>query len=186
MTTPFTLAPGRLTLSVTDEDHVIGPATAPATLVEYGDYQCPHCGLAHPAVQDLLRVRGRHVRYVFRHFPLTSLHPHAEMAAEAAEAAGARGRFWRMHDWLFDHQDRIRPGRLIEGVAALVLPTDEVIAEINNHVYLDRVQRDFAGGVRTGVRGTPTFFVNGERHNGGYSLPGLLEAVDRVLQASGR
>jgi protein-disulfide isomerase len=112
MTTPFQVS-GRLTVPVNDSDHVLGPDTAPVTLVEYGDYECPFCGAAHPVVQDLLRLREGTIRYVYRHFPLSNVHPHAELAAETAEAAGARGRFWAMHDWLFTHQDELSPGALL-------------------------------------------------------------------------
>src|SRR4051812_34785038 len=99
MTTPFRVTTGRLAAPVTDDDHIRGPATAPVTLVEYGDYQCPYCGMAHPITQELLRERPNLVRFVFRHFPLTNVHPFAEVAAETAEAAGAHQRFWQMHDW---------------------------------------------------------------------------------------
>jgi protein-disulfide isomerase len=186
MITPFTVTPARLTLPVTDDDHIIGPATAPATLVEYGDYQCPYCGLAHPAVQELLRLRPHTLRYAYRHFPLIAVHPYAEVAAETAEAAGARGRFWQMHDWLFSHQDRLDPVHLPDGVAHVGLPADEVLGEVNSRVYRDRIERDFASGVRSGVNGTPTFFVNGYRHDGGYSMPELLDAVDRAAEAARR
>jgi len=184
VTTPFTSAPGRLTLPVTDDDHVIGAATAPATLVEYGDYQCPYCARAYPAVQELLRLRADRLRYVYRHFPLVAVHPYAELAAETAEAAGARGRFWPMHDWLFDHQDWIDPAHLADGVLQVGLPAEEAVAEINSHRYHTRVERDFASGTRSGVHGTPTFFVNGYRHDGGYSVAELVEAVDHAAETA--
>jgi len=184
MTTPFTVASAWLREPVTDDDHSVGPATAPATLVEYGDYQCPYCGMARPIVQELLRLRTRTVRYVYRHFPLISVHPYAEMAAEAAEAAGARGRFWRMYDWLFEHQDVLDPAHLADGVADVGLPVDEVIDEVNNRTYRERIKRDFVGGARSGVNGTPTFFLNDHRHIGGYSLPELLDAVDRAADSA--
>src|SRR4029453_6684207 len=126
MTTPFAVTSDRLQSPVTDDDHSIGPATAPATLVEYGDYQCAYCGIAHPVVQELLRQRADTLRYVYRHFPLVSVHPYAETAAETAEAGGARGRFWQMHDWLFERQDRIDPVHLAGGIADVGLPVDEV------------------------------------------------------------
>jgi protein-disulfide isomerase len=180
MTTPFRTTTGRLAAPVTDEDHIRGPATAPVTLVEYGDYQCPYCGMAHPIVQELLRERPDVVRFVFRHFPLTNVHPFAEVAAETAEAAGARQRFWQMHDWLFEHQDQFDPVHLAAGVEEVGLPVDEVIQEVNDHIYLDRIRRDFVSGARSGVNGTPTFFINGLRHDGGYALPELLAAVDQA------
>jgi protein-disulfide isomerase len=183
MTTPFTVPPARLVLPVTDDDHIIGPETAPVTLVEYGDYQCPYCGFAYPAVKELLRLRGDVVRFAFRHFPLMEVHPFAELAAETAEAAGVRGRFWQMHDWLFEHQELIDPVHLAQGIADVGLPADEVVDEVNKHVHLDRIQRDFASGVRSGVGGTPTFFVNNFRHEGGYSVPELVDAVDQAAEA---
>ncbi len=179
MTTPYQVS-GRLTAPVNDSDHVLGPDTAPVTLVEYGDYECPFCGAAHPVVQDLLRLREGTVRYVYRHFPLSNVHPHAELAAETAEAAGARGRFWAMHDWLFTHQDELSLGGLLRAAEELGLPAAEVDREIRGHMYLDRIRRDFISGVRSGVNGTPTFFVNGIRHDGGHSLAELTMAVDEA------
>jgi protein-disulfide isomerase len=133
-------------------------------------------------VQELLRLRPTTVRFAYRHFPLTNIHPYTEVAAEAAEAAGRRRRFWQMHDWLFDHQDQFDPIHLAAGLEEVGLPVDEIIAELNDHMYLDRIRRDFVGGARSGVNGTPTFFVNGVRHDGGYSLPELLAAVDAAAQ----
>jgi protein-disulfide isomerase len=184
MTTPFTITTGRLVAPVTDEDHVLGPATAPVTLVEYGDYQCPYCAIAHPIVQELLRERPDPVRYVYRHFPLTNVHPYAEVAAETAEDAGRHRRFWRMHDWLFTHQDQLDPVRLVAGLDEVGLPVDEVVRNVNDHVHSDRIRRDFVSGARSGVNGTPTFFVNGVRHGAGYSLPELLAAVDGATSAT--
>jgi protein-disulfide isomerase len=184
MTTQFTVTSDRLQAPVTDDDHSIGPATAPVTLVEYGDYQCLYCGMAHPLVQELLRQRADTLRYVYRHFPFVSVHPYAETAAETAEAAGVRGRFWHMHEWLFEHQDRINPVHLVDGIADVGPLVDEVVEEVDNQVYRDRVQRDFVSGVRSGVNGTPTFFVNGRRHSGGYSLAELLDAVDLAAAAT--
>ena len=183
MTTPFQVTVARLTIPVGDDDHVLGPDVAPVTLVEYGDYQCPYCGQAFLVVHDLLRLRGESMRFVFRHFPLTNVHPYAELAAEVAEAAAARGKFWEMHDWLFEHQRNINPRHLMVGVEQLGLPSDEIAREVSGHQLLDRVRRDFVGGVRSGVNGTPTFYVNGVRHDGGYTLDELLEAVDEAAEA---
>jgi protein-disulfide isomerase len=182
MTTPFRVTTGRLAAPVNEDDHVLGPATAPVTLVEYGDYQCPYCGMAHPIMKELLRQRPEVVRYIFRHFPLTNIHPYAEVAAETAEAAARRDRFWPMHDWVFDHQDRLDPVHLATGVEEVSLPVDEVIHEVNDHIYLDRIRRDFVSGARSGVNGTPTFYINGVRHDGGYSLPEMLGAVDQAAE----
>jgi protein-disulfide isomerase len=178
MTTPLRVMTGRLSAPVTEQDHIRGPMSAPVTLLEYGDYQCPYCAGAHPIVQDLLQQRPDTVRFVFRNFPLTNAHPHAEIASETAEAAAARDRFWQMHDWLFEHQDEFNPEYVRVAAEQLGLPPDAIDREVNEHLYLDRIQRDFAGGIRSGVNGTPTFYLNEARHDGGYSLPELIAAVD--------
>jgi protein-disulfide isomerase len=178
-TTPFHIDTGRLVDPVTADDHVRGPDSAPVTLVEYGDYQCPYCGQAYPIVEALLGQRPDTVRFVFRHFPLTDLHPNAELAAELAEAAAARGQFWRAHDWLFTHQRQIDAEHLRQ-VADEIDPTGAAERDLERRTYDDRIRRDFINGVRSGVNGTPTFYVNGIRHDGGYSLPELVRAVDKA------
>ncbi|GAA5180760.1 DsbA family protein [Rugosimonospora acidiphila] len=183
MTTPLQVSPARLTVPVQEYDHVCGPDQAAVTLVEYGDYQCPYCAAAHPIINDLLRERPETLRFAFRHFPLTNVHPYSEMAAETAEAAGVRDRFWQMHAWLYEHQNQFQPAFVATAVDQVGLPGDTVAREVNEHLYLDRVQRDFAGGIRSGVNGTPSFFINGIRHDGGYTLGELIEAVD---SAAGR
>jgi len=183
-TTPFLVTRPRLTVPVDETDHVRGPEHASVTLVEYGDFQCPYCGAAYPVVEALLAQRPETVRFAYRHFPVTNVHPYAELAAETAEAAGARGRFWPMHHWLFEHQAELDPAGLLVGAAQVGLPPDAVELEVMGHVYLDKVQRDFASGVRSGVNGTPTFFINGLRHDGGYSLADLLQAVDAAVDSS--
>jgi protein-disulfide isomerase len=183
MTTPLGYATGRLAVPVDDSDHVRGAADASVTVVEYGDYQCPFCGRAHPAVRELLRLRPSTVRLVYRHFPLTNVHPYAEVAAEFAEAAGARQQFWPMHDWLFENQELIEPRSLLRAAEAFGLDVESVEREVTDDRYLDRIRRDFVGGVRSGVNGTPTFFVNGVRHDLGYSVPELLAAVDEAAAA---
>jgi len=181
-TTPFQVTVARLVIPVGPDDHTIGPADAPVSLVEYADFQCPYCGMAHAILQDLLRLRRETIRFTFRHFPLTNVHPYAELAAEVSEAAATRDKFWPMQDWLFEHQRSINPRQLMVGVEQLGLPSDEVADEVGAHLYLDRVRRDFVGGVRSGVNGTPTFYVNGVRHDGGYALDELLEAVDEAAE----
>lgn len=180
MRTPLQVTVSRLRLPVTEDDHIRGAADAAVTLVEYGDFQCPHCAAAHPNLEEVLRQRADSVRLVFRHFPLTNVHPHAELAAETAEAASEHGRFWEMHDWLFEHQEQLDPVHLALGAEQVGLPVDEVAGEVNNHVRLDRIRRDFVSGIRSGVNGTPMFFVDGIRHDGGYALPDLLAAVDQA------
>jgi protein-disulfide isomerase len=171
----------RLTLPVSGRDHILGPETAAVTLLEYGDYECPYCGAAHPIVKQLLGMMGDDIRYAFRHFPLSQVHPHAQMAAEAAEAAGRQGRFWEMHDMLFTHQRQLNPGDLVSYAAALRLDLAEFARDVNTHAFAPRVREDFLSGIRSGVNGTPTFFVNGVRHNGGWDLESLLEAVQAAV-----
>ncbi|WP_326556465.1 DsbA family protein [Micromonospora sp. NBC_01796] len=180
MTTPMQVTSSKLRVPITDDDHVRGPAEAPVTLVEYADLQCPYCGQAYHRLHELLRQRPETVRLVFRHFPLSNVHPYAELAAETVEAAGVRDQFWAMHDWIFEHQDQLDPVHLSMGCQQLGLPEDEVADEVARHVHLDRVRRDFVGGIRSGVNGTPTFFVNGVRYDGSYELPELLAAVDQA------
>ncbi|MFC7546115.1 DsbA family protein [Plantactinospora sp. GCM10030261] len=180
MRTTLQVTSDRLRDPVTAEDHVRGPVDAPVTIVEYADFQCPYCGEAYPNLREVLRQRADTVRLVFRHFPVANVHPYAEMAAETAEAAGARGHFWAIHDWLFDHQEQLDPVHMSLGVQQAGVDADEVSAEVNAHRRLDRVRRDFVGGIRSGVHGAPTFFVNGVRHEAGHALPDLLAAVDRA------
>jgi protein-disulfide isomerase len=161
-------------------DHIRGPVTAPVTLVEYGDYQCPYSAHVQPVVLAVLAARPADVRLVYRHFPLTNVHPLAELAAEAAESAGARGRFWEMHDWLYEHPERFSVEELRAVMPAMGLPVSEVAREVEEHRYLGRIRSDFVGAVRSGVSGTPTFFINGFRHNQGQTLADLLSAVDAV------
>ena len=167
----------RLTVPVNENDHVLGPETATVTLVEYGDYECPFCGAAHVVLKEFLRVAGDDVQYVFRHFPMSQIHQFALPAAEAAEAAGAQGKFWEMHDLLFTNQDRLGPADLVGYAQALGLDLERFALEVDQHVHQPRIRQDFMSGIRSGVNGTPTFFVNGVRHNGGYDLESLLAAV---------
>jgi protein-disulfide isomerase len=155
-----------LSIPVSSNDHIQGPPDAPAILVEYGDYQCPKCAQAHPAVKALQERFEGALCLVFRNMPMTQIHPHAQLAAEAAEAAGAQGKFWEMHDALYENQRYLRP----ELIATLAgeLKLDIALFENNlaAHRFRERVRRDFMGGVRSGVNGTPTFFINGERYDG--------------------
>jgi protein-disulfide isomerase len=184
LTSPLTTTGGWLAVPVDDRDHVLGPEDAPVTLVEYGDFQCPYCARAHPIVQELLRRRTNLLRFAYRHFPLINVHPYAELAAEAAEAAGARGRFWPVHDWLFANQDRLSPVTLIAALVGMGLDGEAIAGELRDHDFLDKVQSDFVSGVRSGVNGTPAFFINGMRYEGGHSLPELVTAVDAAARAS--
>ncbi len=168
----------RLTPPVTERDHGRGPATAPVTLVEYGDYECPYCGTAYPVIKELRRRLGDRLRVVFRNFPRADRHPHARQAAEAAEAAAAQGKFWEMHDTLFEHFSALEDADLVRYAAALGLDVPRFERDLAEHAYAPRVEEDVRGGVRSEVNRTPTFFVNGVRHEGFFSLPALLEAVE--------
>ncbi len=161
-------------------DHVQGPAHAPATLVEYGDYECPYCGEAYPVVKALQERLGNQLRFVFRNFPLSEAHPHAEHAAEAAEAAGAQGKFWEMHDMLYENQDALDAEDLVRYAKALRLDVPRFVKELAEHAHAERVREDFRSGVRSGVNGTPTFFINGVRHDGPFDLDSLLAAIEEA------
>ena len=172
-----------LKVPVTSGDHSLGPADAPVTLVEYGDYECLHCGLAHPIVKLVLRQFGRRLRFVFRHFPLTQVHPNAQPAAESAEYAGAHDRFWEMHDGIYENQDRLGLPLLFALAGTLGLSEEGLRNALINETYAPKVRGDFLGGVRSGVNGTPTFFINGKRHDGSYELDDLVAAVEVHLGA---
>jgi protein-disulfide isomerase len=168
-----------LTIPVSEgRDHIQGPADAPVTLVEYGDFQCPYCGRAYPIVKEVQSRLGDRLRFVFRDFPITTSHPNAEHAAEAAEAAGAQDRFWEMHDHLFQNQKRLRDQDLHRYAEELGLDVTRFDQEMADHVYADRVREDFMGGVRSGVNGTPTFYINGARHDGSYEVDELVAALE--------
>jgi protein-disulfide isomerase len=169
---------GQLTVPVGENDHIQGPASASITLVEYGDYECPYCGAAYPIVKELQRRLGDRMRFVFRNFPITTAHPHAEHAAEAAEAASAQGKFWEMHDELYEHQQALLDGDLEAYAEAVGLDVERWVRDMEGQAYAERVRSDFMSGVRSGVNGTPTFFINGRRHNGAYDLETLLAAIE--------
>ena len=171
----------KLKVHVGPADHISGDEHAPVTLVEYGDYECPHCGHAHPIVQAVRKHFGKQLRFVFRNFPLTQIHPHAEMAAEAAEFAASKGRFWEMHDAIFENQALLGDQLLADLAEGLGLPLVELRVALENHEFLPKVKEDFMGGVRSGVNGTPTFFLNGERYEGSWEYGDLVEAIESVM-----
>jgi protein-disulfide isomerase len=170
----------RLSVPVSARDHVQGSADAPVTLLEYGDYECPYCGEAYPIVKALQKQLGSGVRFVFRNFPLGNMHPHATLAAEAAEVVGAHGKFWEMHDMLYEHQRALAEPDLVRYAEGLGVDARTFTAELRRPAYADRVREDFASGVRSGVNGTPTFYINGVRHNGSYDLEELLRAINHA------
>ena len=174
-----------LVLPVSEErDHVQGPLDAPVTLVEYGDYECPYCGAAYPIVKEVQARMADRLRFVFRNFPITTSHPHAEHAAEAAEAAAAQGRFWEMHDYLYEHQRQLEDPDLHDYAEQLGLDVETFDQDLAAHRHAERVREDFMSGVRSGVNGTPTFYINGTRHDGSYELEPLLTAVERAAEQS--
>jgi protein-disulfide isomerase len=170
---------------VSDRDHAQGAADAPVTLVEYGDYECPHCGRAYPIIKDVQRRLGSRLRFVFRNFPLAEAHPHAQHAAEAAEAAASQGQYWEMHDALFEHQRALADAHLLEYAVTLGLDAEQFRQELASHAHARHVRADFLGGIRSGVNGTPTFFINDVRHDDAWdadTLARALEAAVRVPQ----
>jgi protein-disulfide isomerase len=165
---------------VSDRDHSEGLPDAPVTLVEYGDYECPHCGAAFPIVEELRKQLGDRLRFVFRQFPLSQIHPHAELAAEAAEAAGTRDRFWQMHRMLMTHQNALGSRQLVHYASELGIDAAWFSAALAGHQFQARVKDDFMSGVRSGVNGTPTFFINGKRHDGPFDLSSLIAAIEEA------
>jgi protein-disulfide isomerase len=168
---------GRLVLPVSERDHVLGPPDARATLVEYGDYECPFCGQAYPIIKTVLRRLGPRLRFAYRHFPLTEIHPFALPAAEAAEAAGVQGRFWPMHDLLYENQHALDDRSLVRYAEALGLDVPRFVAELGEHTYEPKIREHFMSGVRSGVNGTPTFFINGIRHDSPWDVDTLADAL---------
>jgi protein-disulfide isomerase len=150
-------------------------------LVEYGDYECPHCGHAYPIVKRVQQHFGSRLGFVFRNFPLREAHPHAEMAAETAEFAGDRQRFWEMHDAIFENQESISAEMLMSLAEDLEMSATDLRRALETGTYRPRVQEDFGGGARSGVNGTPTFFINGRRHDGAFELEDLVGAIQSEL-----
>ena len=166
-------------------DHIQGSADAPVTLVEYGDFQCPYCGRAYQIVKRVQARMGDRLRFVFRNFPISTSHPYAEQAAEAAEAGAAQARFWEMHDRLFENQKRLRNEDLHRYAEELGLDVERFGQELAGHIYAERVHEDFLGGVRSGVNGTPTFYINGARYDGSYEADELVAALEQAAREGG-
>ena len=180
MSHPFELA-----VPVGAADHVLGGEHAPVTIVEYGDFECPNCRQAAPAVKLILEhFRGK-VRLVWRHLPLEGVHPHALNAALAAEAAGAQGRFWPMHDVLFENQAHLKTSQLLGYARRLELDTARFEADLEEQIYLQRVREQIESGEKSGARGTPTFFVNGSIQDVSFGLQALRERVARLIDRPG-
>lgn len=170
----------RLSPPVSARDHAEGSEDAVVTLVEYGDYECPHCGRAYPIVKEIQKRLGSRLRFVFRNFPLVQIHPHAQHAAEAAEAAAVQGKFWEMHDVIFEHQNALDDRHLVGYSADLSLDKARFQQELTSHTHATRVREDFLSGIKSGVNGTPTFFINGIRHDDSWDVDTLQEALTRA------
>ena len=170
-----------LTLPVSERDHMEGSAGAPLTLVEYGDYQCPYCGMAYPVVKQIQKTLGKKLRFVFRNFPLTQAHPYAKIAGEAAEAAGLLGKFWPMHDTIYENQDDLNPDSLARWALGLGLKDEALKEAIKSPEIAKRIKEDRTSGIRSGANGTPTFFINGVRHDGSPDYDALLAALESEL-----
>ena len=181
-----------LRIPVGEHDHAQGPTDAPVTLVEYGDFQCPHCGRAYPIVREIQQRLGDRLRFVFRNFPLTEIHPQALHAAQAAESVGAQlgeAGFWRMHGAIFEHQQDSRTAlsdrHLARYAGEAGADADAVLRDLESGAHVERVEADFSGGVRSGVNGTPTFFVNGARYDGDWTdVDAFAAALERAAQAA--
>ena len=169
-----------LTPPVGELDHADGAAGARVTLVEYGDYECPSCGEAFATIQEVRRAFGPNLRFVFRHFPLRSSHPHALAAAKAAEAAGAQGKFWAMHERLFQHQTQLAEADLLKHARKLGLDLERFQRDMASRTAELRIREDLAGGARSGVNGTPTLFIDGERYGGPHDRVSLIDALARA------
>ena len=177
----------RLSLPVGGRDHIEGPPDAPIVLVEYGDYQCPYCGAAYPIVKRIQTHLGDKLRFVFRNFPITNSHPQAQWAAETAEAAAAQGKFWEMHDYLYENQASLGDESFFEKFEKKIkLDTAKLRRDVAQHVDSARIQEDYMSGIRSGVNGTPTFFINDLRYDGYPEFGPLTAALKEAEKASGR
>jgi protein-disulfide isomerase len=167
-----------LTVPVSARDHIAGSLDAPFQLLEYGDYECPFCGMAYPVVEAVRQLLADRLCFAFRHFPIVSAHPHALRAAEAAEAAGGQGRFWAMHARLFEHQDQLDDQMLVYHAVQIGLDIDQFISDLEEHRFVPRIREDLSSGARSGVNGTPTFFVNNIRYEGPAQVQPLVRALE--------
>jgi protein-disulfide isomerase len=163
-------------------DHIQGPISAPITIVEYGDFECPYTGKAYPIVKEIIRRLGDSICFVFRNFPLNEIHPHAEHAAEAAEAAGAQDKFWQMHDYLFEHQEVLDDRHLLEYAKRVGLDIKTFEKEISRHIFAPVINDSLRNGIKSGVEGTPTFFLNGVRYEDSWDLETLLETIRSTIK----
>lgn len=166
---------------VSGQDHSAGKNDAPIELVEYGDYECPHCGRAYPILKDLQQKMGDDLKFVFRNFPLGEMHPHAIMAAIASEAAALQGKFWEMHDIIFEHQTNLSPQALFDFAETLQLDMPKFEHDITQKALADKVEQHFESGMRSGVNGTPTFFINGAKYQGSWEGNDLYKYLQSLV-----
>lgn len=172
----------RLAVPISERDHSQGPATAAITLVQYGDYECPYTRQSTTVVRAIQQQLGDQLRFVFRNFPLTAIHPHALHAAFAAEAAATQGKFWEMHDYIFHHQHTLEDSDLDQFAAAIGLDKQQFAREMTEHPSIGRIEEDLQSGIRSGVQGTPTFFINGALYRGSWEKDALLAALEAASQ----
>jgi protein-disulfide isomerase len=169
---------------VSAQDHMYGNPEASIELVEYGDFQCPHCGRAYPIVNRIQEIFGKDLKFVFRNFPLTKIHAQAKIAAVATEAAGLQGRYWEMHHMVFENQRRLFRNALMEYAAVLNLDLEQFEADLDNTTLVAKVEADFETGLRSGVNATPTFFINGEKYTGIWEGDALIHFLQKELVKS--
>lgn len=172
-----------LKVPVTEDDHILGNEHAAVTLVEYGDFECHHCRRAYFMIKELQRHFGEKIRFVFRHFPLSEIHPYAEISAETAEFAGVHRKFWAMHDLLFESQTQLNHEHLLFLAESIGLSVMDLEGTIKMEHFKPKIKEDFLGGVRSGVNGTPTFFINENRYDGPLLLEQLIKSIDKALQS---
>ncbi len=169
---------------VNEKDHVQGNANARIELVEYGDYECPHCGRAYPIIKKIQQQMGNDLKFIFRNFPISEAHPHAEAAALAAEAAALQQKFWEMHDMIFEHQDQLEWEHLLAYAQALKLDLNRFKSDVKSKALQDKIEADFESGIRSGVNGTPSLFINGKKFEGDWAGGELMEALRRQVKSS--
>ncbi len=170
--------------AVNNKDHITGNENAAIELVEYGDYQCPHCGHAHPIIKGILQTIGKDIKFVFRNFPLQEMHPDAVTAAVSTEAAALQDKYWEMHDTVFEHQNHLSANHLFQYAEQTGLDMQQFATDIQKDELLDKVQNDFESGVRSGVNGTPTFFINGVKYNGSWEKEDFLPHLQSIINAT--
>jgi protein-disulfide isomerase len=176
----------KLKNAITERDQKEGNESAPLTLVEYGDYQCPHCGAAYPVIKKLQAHFGNDLLFVFRNFPLAEIHPFAMTAALTAEASGLQKKFWAVHDVIFTYQHQLSAQQLLKWAKEAGVELYKLEKDMQSEIVTSKVESDFEGGIRSGVNGTPSFFINEQRYDGDYSFEHMRNALDKILQTSSR